>query len=231
MKISEVIEKNKMNVLMLALVDKINNRMSARGTGIIISVDGKFVTNAHVYNEIPEQERGLLTAKILSEQDKKGITHYKDYEVRLLAIDKENDIALMQIVGNDKKEFEAISEFADSESVKEGDEAVFMGYPLATELIAIGFGITMSTNSCIISSVKRRGSDGSLHFFMIDSHVNNGSSGSPIFSKETGMVIGMVSGKISQKIPMPDGKITDIPANMGICRPAKYIEEIIKKNS
>jgi len=90
------------------------------------------------------------------------------------------------------------------------------------------FGITMTTNKCIISSVKRRGVDGSLHFFMIDTHANNGSSGSPVFAAETGRLVGIVSGKISTRVPTPDGKMIDVPANMGICRPVNYINKWVK---
>jgi S1-C subfamily serine protease len=231
MKTTEIIEKNKKSVILLALIKKAENQLSIRGTGFIISKDGKFVTNAHVFNEIPETEKEYLMAQIIDKVDENGITHYKEYKVKIISLDKENDMALMQIITENNTEFEIISEFEESEQVREGEEAIFIGYPLATELISIGFGITMSANACIISSVKRRGIDGSLHFFMIDSHVNNGSSGSPVFSKETGKVIGIISGKISQRIPMADGKNLDIPANMGICIPSKYTEEIIKKNN
>ncbi|KPJ56910.1 hypothetical protein AMJ49_03255 [Parcubacteria bacterium DG_74_2] len=147
--------------------------------------------------------------------------------MKLLKLDEENDLALMQII-SDKNNFEVTERFGDSESVKEGDEIVFIGYPLATELLGMKFGITMSTNHCIISAVKRRGIDGSLHFFIIDTHINNGSSGSPVFLKDTGKIMGIASGRISTKITTPDGKIFDVPANMGICRPAKYAINLIK---
>lgn len=229
MEIINIIEKNKKAIILVALVKQAENQVSIRGTGFIISKDGKFITNAHVYKELPENEKQHLMVKIMDKDDAKGIFHYKNYKAELLKIDDENDIAFMQIINEEKIEFEVISDFENSESLKEGNEAIFMGYPLATEFLSMGFGITMISNSCIISSVKRRSTDGSLHFFMIDSHVNNGSSGSPIFSMETGKVIGIVSGKISQRIPMPDGKIIDVPSNIGICRPAKYIKEIINK--
>lgn len=144
-------------------------------------------------------------------------------------MDEENDIALMQINSNGENvNFEPITKLGDSEFIKEGKGVIFIGYPLATELLGMGFGITMSSNRCIISSVKRRGADGSLHFFLVDTHINNGSSGSPVFLKETGEIIGIASGRISAKVPLPDGKIVDIPANMGLCRPIKYVQEIIK---
>jgi len=231
MEISKIIEKNKNSVILVALyVPGENNqgKVSIRGTGFIISRDGKFITCGHVYKQIPQNDLPYLEVSVPGKIDEKGITHYDRYKVKLLKIDKENDLALMQII-SDKNNFETIEGFGKSESVKEGDEVVFIGYPLATELLGMRFGITMNTNHCIISSVKRRGIDGSLHFFMIDTHINNGSSGSPVFLKDTGKVIGIASGRISAKISSPEGKILDIPANMGICGPAKYIIDLINK--
>ncbi|MEK7188339.1 MAG: hypothetical protein AAB685_00620, partial [Patescibacteria group bacterium] len=72
--------------------------------------------------------------------------------------------------------------------------------------------------------------DGSWHFFMIDTHINNGSSGSPVFLKDTGKVIGITNARISAKITASDGKIFDIPANMGICRPIQYAKNLISQN-
>jgi len=230
MKISKIIEKNKKSIILVALyIPGENNqgKVSIRGTGFIISSDGKFMTCAHVYKQIPQNELPYLEVSVPGKTDEKGITYYDRYKANLLKIDEENDLALMQII-SDKNDFQIVSEFGDSEAIKEGDEVVFIGYPLATELLGMQFGITMSTNQCIISSVKRRGIDGSLHFFMVDTHINNGSSGSPVFLKDVGKIIGIASGKISTKIPAPDGKIFDIPANMGICKPAKYAINLIK---
>lgn len=232
MNISKIIKKNKNSIALLALRipeenDSNKGKISIRGTGFVISKDGKFITCAHVYKKIPSQELVYLEVSLPGKTDEKNITRYDRYETKLLKIDEENDLALMQIVSDSDVEFESIDGLGNSESIKEGDSVVFLGYPLATEFLGMGFGITMSTNHCIISSIKRRGSDGSLHFFMLDTHINNGSSGSPVFSVDTGKVIGVTSAKISAKVPLPDGKIIDIPANMGICRPSKYINNLI----
>jgi S1-C subfamily serine protease len=229
MNISKIIEKNKNSIVLIDVQipgEGAQRKISVRGTGFIVSEDGKFITCTHVYKQIPENEKEFLGVSVMGETDEKNITHYNRYKVKLLKIDEENDLALMQIIAEDKK-LKTI-DYDNSEKVKEGEEAVFIGYPLATELLSMGFGITMTTNRCIISSVKRRGADGLLHFFLIDTHTNNGSSGSPLFSLESGRVIGVVSGKISAKIPAPDGKIIDIPANIGLCRPAKYIDHLLK---
>lgn len=230
MNITKIIEKNQNSIVLIDVQipgEGTQRKISVRGTGFIISPDGKFVTCGHVYKQIPENEKQYLGVSVMGKTDEKNILHYDRFGVRLLKIDEENDFALMQIV-SDKNDFKVIDKIGDSEKVKEGDEVLFIGYPLATEFLSMGFGITMTTNQCIISSIKRRGIDGSLHFFLIDTHTNNGSSGSPVFSKNTGEVIGIVSGKISARIPTPDGKILDIPANIGICRPAKYIENLLK---
>lgn len=229
MKISEIIEKNKKSIILVhILIPEGNNRnkVNIRGTGFIVSEDGKFLTCAHVYKKTPADKLKYLGVNVPDRTNEKGITYYKKYGLELLGIDEENDVALMKIIADGVK-FQPVQGLGDSKSVAEGDELIFLGYPLAAELLNMRFGITMSTNHCIISSVKRRGKDGSLHFFMIDTHINKGSSGSPVFLRDTGEIIGVASGRISSKIPLPDGKIADIPANMGICRPINYAIDLI----
>jgi S1-C subfamily serine protease len=232
MKTSKIIERNKKAIILIdVLIPKENNQVtkSIKGTGFIISENGQFITCAHVYKSISQNELQYSGVMVFGKMDEKGIAHYNRYGLELLKIDEENDIALIKIVSDNKIKFETIKGFGDSEKIKEGEEVVFMGYPLALELIMMNFGITLSTNECIVSSIKKRGTDGSLHFLMVDTHINNGSSGSPLFLRKTGKVIGMTSGKISSRIPLPDGKIIDTPANMGICRPSRYIEGLINQ--
>jgi S1-C subfamily serine protease len=232
MKISKIIEKNKKAIGLVAIEKPPVNgqgQVSIRGTGFVVSSDGKFITCAHVYNQISENDRQYLGIMLPDKIDEKGVAHYKKYPVKLVSIDVENDTALMQITDG-APQFQAIDGFDDAEKVNEGDEVLILGYPLAIELMMMNFGVTMTASKCIISAVKRRGTDNSLHFFMVDTHINNGSSGSPVFSVDSGKVVAMASGKISSKIPLPDGKIADIPANMGICMPSKYAQNIINKN-
>ena len=65
---------------------------------------------------------------------------------------------------------------------------------------------------------------------IIDTHINLGSSGSPVFSKKTGEIIGIASGRIGTKIPIPnqsENKAIEISANLGICRPVDYLKDLI----
>jgi S1-C subfamily serine protease len=228
MDIKKIIEKNRAAVVLLDIQKSIEGNqknVSIRGTGFIIKEDGTFVTNAHVYTQVPKEDLPHLGVSVPGKTDDRGVTFYNRYPVKLLKLDEENDLALMQVT--DGMKFSAVSKIDFNHTLVEGEEIVFTGYPLATEMLGMGFGITMTANKCIVSSVKRRG-DGSLHFFFVDTHTNNGSSGSPVFSLETGDVIGVVSGKISSKVPGPNNQVFDIPANIGICRPAKYIENLLK---
>ena len=229
MEITKLIEKNRNGVVLIDTVQQEGNnqtKFSIKGTGFIISEDGKFITCAHVYNQVAENEREHLGVSVPGNIDEKNITSYDRFKVKLLKIDEENDVALMQIISD--KKFKTIGEVGNTNDLKEGEEIVFIGYPLAVELLNMGFGLTMTANKAMVSSIKRRGVDGSFHFFLIDGHINNGSSGSPVFSVTTGKVIGIASAKISAKIQIPGGQVADIPANMGICRPITYIENLLK---
>lgn len=210
--------------------DPAKNRTSIRGTGFIISKDGIFATNAHVYLEVAENEKQFLGFNLISKTNEKGLASYSRYQIELLKLDKENDLALFKIKSNERTSFETIKGLGNLETINEGDEMLILGYPLATEMLIMGFGITSTASQCIISAIKRKGQDGSLHFFLIDTHVNLGASGSPIFSKNTGEVIGIVSGRIGMKLPLEqlkDNKGLEIPANIGICRPVNYLKDLI----
>jgi len=231
----KIIKDSGPSVVLIELV--INNepnssqgQLSVRGTGFIISKSGEVATCAHVYDQIPENQRQYLMINIPDQVDNNRILNYRRFKAELSRVDKEHDLAILKIQGSGDYIFNPINNFGDLSDVVEGDDLLILGYPLATELISSGFGITMTADQCIASSIKRRSIDGSLDFFMVDTHINNGSSGSPVFLKSTGEIVGVASGKvISARVPMPDSKtVVEIPANIGICRPINYLKELIK---
>src|SRR3989344_9407911 len=101
MNIQKIIEKNKDAIVLVDIqIPKENNQktIGIRGTGFIISEDGKFITNTHVYKQIPENELQYAVVKVPGKIDEKKSMHYDAYPIRLLEIDQENDVALMQII-------------------------------------------------------------------------------------------------------------------------------------
>ncbi len=231
-KTNEIVDNNRNGIILIDVQvpgEGTQVKISIKGTGFIISPDGIFITNAHVWRQIQESEMDFAGVSVPGTTDGKGLTHYDRFKIEKIAIDDDNDIALLKIISD--KTFATVSQMETTETMKEGDDVVFIGYPLAVELLNMGFGITMTTNKCIVSSLKRRGGDGSLHFFLVDTHINGGSSGSPVFSAETGKIVGISSARISSKIQIPGGPIADIPANLGICRPIKYAIDLISKSN
>jgi len=233
MDIQDIIEQNKKSIILVDVqipAEGNQKKISIKGTGFIVSSGGKFITNAHVYKAILENEIEYAGVSVPGKTDEKGATFYDRYKIKLIGeMDEENDMALVQII-SERNDFSTVLMPSVLKEVREGEEIVHIGYPLAIELLNMGFGITMTSNRALISSIKRRAVDGSFHFFLIDNHINNGSSGSPVFSTQNGEIIGIASAKISAKIPIPGGAVADIPANMGICRPIKYAIELINKN-
>ncbi len=209
-------------------------RRGIKGTAFVVGKNGLLATNAHVYNEIPKNERQFMAVNLISATNDNGLETYTRYPIELKNLDNENDLAIFKATLPEGLNPEPIK-LGQLKGTKEGDEILLAGHPLATELIIMGVNITLLANQCIVSALKRRADDGSLVYFLVDTHINLGSSGSPVFSKETGEVIGVASGRIGMNIPLPNQKPEDlknfqIPANIGICRPVEYLKELINKS-
>lgn len=233
MKNSEIINSNRNGIGFIDLVTPDmaspgQGKRSIRGTGFVVSSDGVFATNAHVYFEVPESERGMLGINLISHTDEKGITAYDRHPVEFISVDMEHDVALLKIKPLHRHEFQPVQGLGDLAEMNEGDEVLILGHPLGTEMMMMGFGVTATADQCIVSALKRK-ADGSFSFFMVDTHVNLGSSGSPVFSKETGKVVGIASGRLGMKVTVPNVQMFEVPANIGICRPVNYLEKLINQ--
>lgn len=230
MKIKEIIKKYGNSVLFIGVKRPPNDdgkqSITVAGTGFIVSRDGKFLSNYTTYTEIPEQDFKNLYATVYDGTDKLGIHSFKSYPVKFISADRDNNVVLMRIVSDRK--FTNICKIDPSGIVDEGEEVMHMGYAMGIHLLTMGFGVTCSSSTCIVSSVKRRGKDHSLHLFILDTHAYDGSSGSPLFSIETGMVIGLISRKISVQVKSMDDTKIEVPLNMGIAQPAIYGLKLLK---
>lgn len=194
------------------------------GTCFVVGKKGEILTCAHLYNKLSEEERGKLFVGLTVE--KKGrLTGYGEYKLSLIARDDENDVVLFQV--NKPASFIKPIPIGDDEIVRTGEDVGFVGFPIAASLLNMGWGITLSANKCIIGAVKRRGSDQSLHFFQLDTHVRPGNSGSPLFSLNQGKVIGIAAGHVGRGIEGMNG--VNIPQMIGIARPISYGEKLLEK--
>lgn len=142
-----------------------------QGTGFFISSSGYMLTNYHVVEG---------SKKIIILEGKEG------YEVtRILAFDKEADIALLET----KYPRSKIHYLPLRETMIElGESIMVLGYPKAFQL---GAAITLTKGN--VSSVRPIGADTIVQF---TAAVAGGSSGSPIID-ENGEVAGIVSSELT----------------------------------
>jgi len=143
-----------------------------RGTGFFISTDGYIVTAKHVIS-------GLRTQDI----EIKDIWGDR-YQVEEVFTDQDTDIGLIKIETNEKH---SVATFGYFENLKTGDEIGIIGFNP-------GFNIPLLHRG----NISGKGLDESgSKLFTINSFVNKGNSGSPVFSIKTGRVLGILSSRKS----------------------------------
>ena len=155
--------------------------MTGVGTGIIMSKDGYIVTNAHV---IYDDEHGYGEASSVQIQMSDEET---TYDARIVAYDKEADIAVLKIDADNL----TAAEFGDSSSCEVGEMVVAIGNPLGLQF--------QNTVTCgIISALDRKVTinDNTMTLIQTDTAINNGNSGGPLINS-SGQVIGINSAKMS----------------------------------
>lgn len=155
--------------------------MTGVGTGIIMSKDGYIVTNAHVIYD-DEYGYGEASSVQIQMSDEKTT-----YDARIVAYDKEADIAVLKIDADNLTP----AEFGDSSSCEVGEMVVAIGNPLGLQF--------QNTVTCgIISALDRKVTinDNTMTLIQTDTAINNGNSGGPLINS-SGQVIGINSAKMS----------------------------------
>ncbi len=148
------------------------------GTGFIITADGLVVTNKHV---VADSEAEYVV--ILDDGTQ--------LDAEVLDKDTLNDIALIQITGEDERLGELPTlEFADSDQVGVGDPVVAIGNALGQYSNTTTVGIISATDRQIIASSGGGFSENLVNLFQTDAAINPGNSGGPLLNMEA-EVVGM----------------------------------------
>ncbi len=141
------------------------------GSGAIISPDGLVFTNAHVAEKATEIRCVL--------EDK------EQYKAVLVGLDKETDLALLQLQLPKGHPPLPVVEFADSDKLEEGQFVMAMGSP---------FGFTRSISFGVISNTRRYIGFKTEYKYNLwlqtDAAINPGNSGGPLVDSE-GRVVGI----------------------------------------
>lgn len=145
------------------------------GTGFALN-NGYVVTNYHV----------IENAKSISIKGIKGDFTSK-YNATIIATDKYNDLALLQISDNSFKGFGSIPYNVKTSVSDVGEDVFVLGYPLTSTM---GDEIKLTTG--VISS--KTGFQGDVSLYQISAPIQPGNSGGPLFDNK-GNLIGIVNAK------------------------------------
>ena len=201
--VPEIVKKAKPSVV--GIISEFPDGTKCTGTGIIISESGNIVTNAHVIQNVCENDtmRAEKVRAVLSDES--------EYSAEMIGADTPSDLAVININTDNVQLFPA--ELGDSDSLAEGETAVAIGNPLGLELYG-------STTCGIISALGRTITVSGYEMTLIqtDAAINPGNSGGPLLNCR-GEVIGINSSKI----------ISDNAEGLGFAIPISDAKPIIER--
>jgi len=155
-------------------------RVKSLGSGLVVSAEGKIVTNYHVIDKA-EQIQVVLDDK-------------SRHEATVLLRDKLTDLAVLQI---QVKKPLAFATFADSEQARVGQWVLAVGNPYGLDR-TVSFGI-ISGKGRYIPGANESGLAPLNDFLQTDALIDPGSSGGPLVDLQ-GRVLGINSSGIGRGI-------------------------------
>ena len=148
------------------------------GSGFFLNADGYLITNFHVI----EGETEISVEVYHQRNDHLDRETYK--QVKIIAINKFHDLALLKIDDKDAPKFKFIT-LGSSDELSVGDSVFAVGSPLGLE----------RTVTQGILSTKTRQLEGEL-YLQTSTQINPGNSGGPLFNL-AGEVVGVTNMKIT----------------------------------
>ena len=151
---------------------------SGLGSGFIINEEGYLITNFHVI-----ENETQISVEVYHQ--KSGQLERKSYKhVKIIAINKFSDLALLQIEDKDAPRFAKVP-LGDSDALAVGERVFAIGSPL---------GLERTVTEGIVST-KTRPMQGEL-YLQTTTQINPGNSGGPLFNLR-GEVVGVTNMKIT----------------------------------
>ena len=161
------------------------------GSGFFLNADGYLITNFHVIEGETE-----LSVEVYHQKD--GQLDRETYkQVKIIAINKFHDLALLKIEDKNAPKFKFIT-LGNSDALNVGDAVFAVGSPLGLE----------RTVTQGILSTKTRQLEGNL-YLQTSTQINPGNSGGPLFN-----LAGEVVGVTNMKITFGEGLGFAIPVEM-----------------
>jgi serine protease Do len=198
-----------------------------RGTGFVIGNGRQVITNAHVIPEKLDVDHNQSLA-IFAGRGAKAKAH----SARLIRMDKEHDLALLEIQGGVTL---PAMQLGNSDTVREGQEIAFTGFPIGMVL-----GLYPVTHRGIVAAItpmarpveNARTLDAAqmmrlrnlFDAFQLDATAYPGNSGSPVFEPDTGRVLGVINSVVVKE---SKESVLSKPSGISYAIPAKYVQQLL----
>ena len=202
------------------------NSSSLSGTGFVVGNGMQIITNAHVITEKLDTDNNQTFAVFSG----RGRT-IKVHPAHIVKIDKEHDLALLEIRG---QRLPAII-VGDSAGVREGQKVAFTGFPLGAVL-----GLYPVTHRGIVSVItpmasavggastltaaQRRRMRNPFDAFQLDATAYPGNSGSPVYEADTGVVVGVLN---SVFVKESKESVLEKPSGISYAIPINHIKPLL----
>ena len=201
-----------------------------RGTGFAVEDGTLIATAAHVVPETLQTDK-FETMMVLLRLP--GVREPQAREAKIVAVDKEHDVALLKIAGTP---LPAVT-FGDAAAVRDGRSIAFTGFPFGS---AFGFypvthrGVIASLAPIALPRATARELDAHtiqslkaspFMLFQLDATAYPGHSGSPLYDGDTGAVLGVVNmGFLKSTKDAAIGQ----PSGISFAIPIQYLTDLIR---
>lgn len=205
--------------------DRSPNRLI--GTGFVVGDGRTIVTNKHVLPPQLDTDNQQVLA-IFAGRGAEAMVH----PATVLAEDPVHDLALLRIASGPL----ATVSLGDSNSVREGGAIAFTGYPIGAVL-----GLYPATHTGIVSSItpvahavesgqqlsatQIRRMRNPYDVFQLDATAYPGNSGSPVYDRENGRVIGVVN---SVFVKESRETVLEKPSGITYAIPVVHVRELLR---
>jgi serine protease Do len=216
------IEAIKPSIVAVGTFERVRNpQFSFSGTGFAVGDGSLVATNEHVLPKVLNTQRNETIAVVV----RSAGSSTQIRAARRIASDESVDLALLKFDGPPLPPLR----LGSSGSVREGEEYLITGFPIGAVL-----GLFPVTHRAMVSAVTpivipaaradqldsravRRLSAGAYAIFQLDGTAYPGNSGSPVYHRQSGVVLGIVNsvfvrGSRESALTHPSGISYAIPA-------------------
>lgn len=198
-----------------------------RGTGFVVGNGRQVITNYHVLPEKLDREAKESLA-IFVGRGKAG----KVMAVKVLRKDKNHDLALLEIIDGSLPAMR----LGDSSFVREGSDIAFTGFPIGVVLGLFPVtheGIISAITPIAIPAVSSRTITAAqmkrlrkpFDVYQLDATAYPGNSGSPVYKRDTGEVIGVIN---SVFVKGSKETVLEKPSGISYAIPVRYVHDLLK---